>query len=123
MGQTITTIAQNVMGQAITDIFQGVNLTEHHLQASDEWSAIERIDVDTDKNFASWTEFFGPHPYNGDEFTTTQRYDLSNTEFVQAAVGSPNDTFTVHGYGANSNTAQDSPPFAAEDIIIVSSFL
>lgn len=119
MGQTITTMAENVVGQAITDIFQGVNLTQHRLDASDEWAAIERIDANTDKDFTSWEEFFGPHPYDGDEFTTVQRYDLSNTEFVQASVGFPNETFIVHGYGADSNIAQDTPPFAAEDIIIV----
>ena len=119
MGQTITNIAENVMGQTITDIFQGINLTEHHLQASDEWVATERINADTDSVFTSWTEFFGPHLYDGDEFTTTQRYDLSNTEFVQASLGFPADSFTVHGYGAGSDASQGTPPFAAEDIIIV----
>jgi hypothetical protein len=37
---------------------------------ANEWVATDLIDADTGQNFSSWDEFYGPHLYNGDNFTT-----------------------------------------------------
>ncbi|KAL5354942.1 hypothetical protein BJX96DRAFT_140397 [Aspergillus floccosus] len=42
------------------------------------WSYWNFVDVDGE-NFDSWSEFYGPHLYNGDNFTTNMRYNMSNS--------------------------------------------
>jgi hypothetical protein len=41
------------------------------------WSYWDFVNV-YGENFASWDEFFGPHSYNNDDFTTNMRYNVSN---------------------------------------------
>jgi hypothetical protein len=72
----------NVMGETITDFWNSLNATDdgYFELAADEWVATDRINANTNQNFTSWAEFFGPHLYNGDYFTTTvsiQRYGNS----------------------------------------------
>ncbi len=114
--------AADVIGQTTTTYFQTLSSTSDDFTTliASEWVATERINANTNRTFASWAEFFGPQEYNGDEFTTTQRYNLSNTLFDEAAVGDLVDGFVVYGYGNNSAPANAAPPYAAEDIIIVS---
>jgi hypothetical protein len=116
--------AADVIGQTTTTYFQSLSSTSNDFITliASEWVATERINANTNQTFASWAEFFGPQEDNGDEFTTTQRYNLSNTLFDEAAVGDLNGGFVVYGYGNNSAPANAEPPYAAEDIIIVSSF-
>ena len=113
--------AGDVMGQTITTYFEGLNDTDSYPLVADEWVVTDRINAETNRTFSSWAEFFGPHAFDGDEFTTTQRYNLSDTAFVEGAVGYPNETFTIYGYDNEPSPANNAPPFAAEDIIIVSS--
>jgi hypothetical protein len=40
------------------------------------WSYWDFVDVNGE-NFDSWNEFYGPHLYNGDNFTTNMRYNVS----------------------------------------------
>jgi hypothetical protein len=65
--------AANIMGSTLTDYFQSLNSTndDYSKLAADEWVATTRINADTHRNFTSWSEFFGPHTYNNDNFTTT----------------------------------------------------
>lgn len=42
------------------------------------WAYWNFVDVNGD-NFKSWDEFYGPHKYNGDEFTTIMRYNVSTS--------------------------------------------
>jgi hypothetical protein len=72
-----------------------------------------RADLDINGNdFTSWAEKYGPHEYNGDEFTSIIRWNLSD----------PTDIYTsgiiVDGY-QNRTDIPPSQPFAAEDIVIV----
>lgn len=64
--------AANVMGQTITDYFDSLSTTDQDYYGliGDEWVATDLINADTNQNFTSWPEFFGPHLYNGDNFTT-----------------------------------------------------
>lgn len=72
-----------------------------------------RADLDINNQpFTSWTEKYGPHEFNGDEFTSIIRWNLSD----------PIDIYTsgivVDGY-QNRTNIPPSQPFAAEDIVIV----
>ncbi|KUJ17685.1 uncharacterized protein LY89DRAFT_747417 [Mollisia scopiformis] len=111
----------DVMGNTITGYFQSLNTTDEDYYAliGDEWVATDLINANTNQNFTSWAEFFGPHLYNGDNFTTVQRYNLSSILFDDAATNT-NFSFAVYGYGANPAPANASPPWAAEDIVLLS---
>ncbi|KNG85575.1 hypothetical protein ANOM_006645, partial [Aspergillus nomiae NRRL 13137] len=66
------------------------------------------------KHFTSVEEKFGPHEYNGDQYTSIIRWDLDDP------LTTVNQTFgmgmEITGYGTRRNFTQ---PFAAEDIIIL----
>lgn len=66
----------DVMGETITDYFNSLNATDEDYYAltGDEWVATDLINANTNQNFTSWAEFFGPHFYNGDNFTTVVRF-------------------------------------------------
>lgn len=75
--------AANVMGETITDYFDSLNTTDENYYAlvGDEWVATDLINANTNQNFTSWAEFFGPHLYTGDNFTTVVRcYSIVLTE-------------------------------------------
>jgi hypothetical protein len=115
--------AANVMGSTITEYFGLFDTTDQMYEdlITNEWVATSKINADTNKLFASWEEEFGPpRSFDGDNFTTTQRYDLADTFFDSVAVDAPNKTYTVFGYGSNAAPANAAPAYAAEDIIIVS---
>ncbi|KAF4635118.1 hypothetical protein G7Y89_g2987 [Cudoniella acicularis] len=113
--------AADVMGTAITEYFQLFNSTSSTYEdlITDEWVATTKINADTNQLFTSWSEEFGPHSFDGDNFTATQRYNLTNTLFDSVAVDDTNDNFTVFGYGSNSASANAVPAYAADDIIIL----
>lgn len=109
------------MGETINYYFQElerINSTSEDVSTlySNEWVSATRINAETKKEFSSWSEFFGPHPLDGDNFTTTQQYNLSSPRFDDSAVGDEEGNFTVFGY--NSTTAAATPLYAAEDIIM-----
>jgi hypothetical protein len=63
--------------------------------------------------FASWDEKIGPQEVNGDQYTTTSRWNLSDV-YVPYTSGGIN----VTGYGALANVT-GSPKFAPENIVLV----
>jgi Ca2+-binding RTX toxin-like protein len=65
----------NVMGETITDYFNGVDTTseDYYILAANEWVATDRLNANTGNNFTSWAEEFGPVSEDGDQFTTTVR--------------------------------------------------
>ena len=72
-----------------------------------------RADTDMDGHaFTSWAEKYGPHAYNGDDFTSIIRWNLSD----------PTDIYTsgiiVDGY-QNRTAIPPSQPFAAADVVVV----
>ncbi|KAH0559692.1 hypothetical protein GP486_003789 [Trichoglossum hirsutum] len=112
----------NVMGKTMTGYWDSLNDTDddYYFLAANAWVATDRINANTGRNFSSWAEFFGPNLYNGDNFTNTQRYNLSSFIFDVAAIGNEDVAFAVYGYGANPAPPNAAPPYAAEDIIILS---
>lgn len=117
------TTPANVMGQTLTAAFHNLtaaNDTDTYFELVDsEWVATTRINANTNQTFASWPEFFGPSESNGDFFTTTQRYDLNNNDFVASTFDDIADNFTVFGYGSEKAAANTAPTYAAENIILV----
>ncbi|KAH8659319.1 hypothetical protein BGZ60DRAFT_456892 [Tricladium varicosporioides] len=112
------------MGQAISELFTVFNTSsdEYRLLAPTEFVALNRINANTGRLFGSWDEFFGPVAAGGDQFTTLQRYNLGDPIFTSEAVQDSGNNFTVFGYGTNGaaiNSAISQPPYAAEDIILL----
>ena len=62
----------NVMGETITEYWDSLDPTyeDYYNLLANEWVATDLIDANTRQNFSSWAEFYGPHLYNGDNFTT-----------------------------------------------------
>ena len=62
----------NVMGETITEYWDSLDPTyeDYYNLLANEWVATDLIDANTGQNFSSWAEFYGPHLYNGDNFTT-----------------------------------------------------
>ncbi|KAN0067577.1 hypothetical protein V8E54_014446 [Elaphomyces granulatus] len=116
--------AADVMGNTITSYFDSLDTSDpvYEALAANEWVSSDRLnaEVDPNRNFSSWQEFFGPHEYNGDAFTTIQRYNLSSSVFDISATndddGGDDGNFTVFGFTAST---ADEPPFNAEDIILL----
>ncbi|KAG4433289.1 hypothetical protein IFR05_011234 [Cadophora sp. M221] len=111
--------AANVIGKAMTDYFESIPSDDYdytYLYAN-EWVASTRLNANTNQPFASWEEFFGPQVINGDSFTTTQRYNLSDPLFDTLALEAYAEGFIVSGY--NKSVAEKLQLFAAEDIVIL----
>lgn len=98
-----TAFAENFNGSTPEDIFLytvGLNY-QHQLDVNDE--AIQ-----------SWDEMFGPEVINGDNFTSTIRYNFSD----EASYTYPG--FSVIGFLNNSNETSTPQPFKAENMVLVS---
>ncbi|KAL9109652.1 MAG: hypothetical protein Q9227_005689 [Pyrenula ochraceoflavens] len=106
-----------VLGNTFTQFFDdpSINEADYYRVSASDWVATDKLNANTGQNFSSWDEYFGPNEYNGDSFTTTQRYDLSNLYFDYEASGGLNG---LDGYGENQTAS--SPPYAAENIVILS---
>jgi hypothetical protein len=114
--------AANVMGNTITEYFRILDNTTELFRdlIKNDWVATTKINADTNQLFTTWSEEFGGPHANGDNFTTTQRYDFADIFFDYTAVDDPNQNFTVFGFGSNPAPANATPAYSAEDIIIVS---
>ncbi|KAE8142768.1 hypothetical protein BDV38DRAFT_234019 [Aspergillus pseudotamarii] len=97
--QSVQTLIKKATGESFADIA----LVRY-------WAYWNFVDVNGD-NFKSWDEFYGPHKYNGDEFTTIMRYNMSNSNPV-SILGQSGFKFL--------NPPAGDPPFAAENIVMFS---
>ncbi|KAL6709502.1 hypothetical protein ACN47E_001437 [Coniothyrium glycines] len=70
------------------------------------------LDVDN-QAFASWEQLFGPDQVNGDTFTTTLRYNYSDS------ISTTYTGFSVIGFGDNINETQTPQPFQAQDMVML----
>ncbi|MCJ1404358.1 hypothetical protein MMC11_007583 [Xylographa trunciseda] len=77
------------------------------------WAAPVYLDAATGENFTNWPEYFGPTQDRLDSFTTIQRDNLSNIIFDEQ-----NANEVIFGYG-NRTVTNPAPPFAAENIILL----
>ncbi|KAL9029600.1 MAG: hypothetical protein Q9196_002174, partial [Gyalolechia fulgens] len=105
--------AADVIGNTISNDFSSSNSSTQELYAGTAWAAGTFINADTGRNFSSWAELFGPHMYNGDYFTTTQRDNLSSVILDEAVGG-----IVVYGFGNRSATSPQ--PYDAKNIILLS---
>jgi hypothetical protein len=65
----------DILGNTFTTYFetQPLDYEDYSLLSASDWVATSLLNDETGENFTSWGEFFGPHPYNEDQFTTTVR--------------------------------------------------
>ena len=63
----------DILGNTFTNYYDNhpMNESTYYWMTARDWVATSRINADTGLNFSSWGEFYGPHLYNGDYFTTT----------------------------------------------------
>jgi len=106
----------NSLGQAYTEWWSrsGQDQTENYNWASSEWIVTNRINAATGKLFSSWDEFYGPDVSNEDKFSRSQQYNLSDENFDYSAFGD-----YPYGYDPSDPIARSSPPWAAEQIVIL----
>ena len=118
----------NVLGNTYTQYYQRYLAAQNgqNVSVTDElldipWAVLDYLNADTNQNFTSWSEFFGPHPDHGDFFSTVQRDNLSSILFDEVASGGYYDGtpagIVIYGYGNRSTTAP--PPFIPEDIVLL----
>jgi hypothetical protein len=106
----------NILGEAYTGWWDqpDTDQTENYNFAANEWVVTNRINAATGKAFTSWEEFYGPEDSNGEQFSGSQQYNLSDDNFDYAAFrGYP------HGYDPDQPVVNTSPPWAPEDIVIL----
>ncbi|MCJ1473175.1 hypothetical protein MMC13_001826 [Lambiella insularis] len=104
----------DILGNTFTNYYSpALNETFYDALSASDWVATDRINANTNQNFTSWGEFFGPHLYNGDNFTTTQRENLSSNIFDEVASGG------IVVYGFADRPANTSQPYASQDIVIL----
>lgn len=53
--------------------------------AADEWVVTDRLNADTSENFTSWEQYYGPRSFRNDNFSLTERYNLSSPVFAETA--------------------------------------
>ncbi|PVH95380.1 hypothetical protein DM02DRAFT_537479 [Periconia macrospinosa] len=66
-----------------------------------------------EEKFNSWEQMFGPDNINGDQFTSTLRYNFTD----EASYTYPG--FSVIGFLENSNETQTAQPFKAENMVML----
>lgn len=103
IGNTFTTYYQDNQF-ANSSVYAGLSVSD--------WVATDRLNAETGQNFTSWGEFFGPHVYNEDTFTTVQRENLTDSLFDNGALG-------IDIYG-ESIPATNPQYYSPENIILLS---
>lgn len=87
--------------------------------SAEVWTAPVYLNAATGRNFTGWPEFFGPHPDNGDFFTTPQRSNLSSIIYDLASTGDGDNSDGIVVYGFANRTTTMPPPYAAEQLVLL----
>ncbi|MCJ1321598.1 hypothetical protein MMC15_006943 [Xylographa vitiligo] len=107
----------DILGNSYTTFYNTYvdtfNATYLDYFVTNPWPAPVYLDAATGENFITWPEYFGPTQDRLDFFTTIQRDNLSNIVFDEQ-----NAYEVIFGY-ANRTVTNTAPPFAAEDIILL----
>ncbi|KAI1422379.1 hypothetical protein F5Y12DRAFT_624388 [Xylaria sp. FL1777] len=105
----------DVMGRTLTQYFDQLDTTDpdYPIFAVDEWVSSARLNAKTGSNFTSWDEFFGSVAPGNNGITSTQRFNLSSTVFIENSI--QDDNFILDTTTSTTST----PSWAAEDIIIL----
>ena len=69
----------DIVGEAFTSYFDGLTADDPQYVdfLADEWVVTPRLNAAADRNFSSWTEYFGPVQDNDDSFSLTVSLPLS----------------------------------------------
>ncbi|KAI4924401.1 uncharacterized protein J4E92_007482 [Alternaria infectoria] len=104
------------LGEAYTEWWDrsGRDQADSYSWASSEWIVTNRINAATGNSFSSWDEFYGPEASNGDKFSRSQQYNLSDESFDYSAFGD-----LPYGYDPSDPITNTSPPWAPEQIVIL----
>lgn len=83
----------DVLGNTFTQFWNspGLNDSYYYALSASEWVATDLLDANTGRNFTSWAEFYGPHIFDGDYFTTTVR----SKEYAHVSSDADNNTATL----------------------------
>lgn len=107
----------DALGNTFTNYYDNTDPAKmdppYEVLSAKDWTATDYLNAATGQNFTSFGDFFGPNPDHGDLFTTLQRENLSSVIYDEGA-----GDIVVFGFGNRSTKA--APPFAAEDVIILS---
>ncbi|KAA8644776.1 hypothetical protein EYZ11_005133 [Aspergillus tanneri] len=108
IGDTVSALWNNKRGRALanfqTAMDQGFSSDLRY------WTYWNFLDTNGE-TFSTWDDLYGPHEFNGDNFTSIIRYNLSNSNPTSVLV--PNFTFLEH-------SSTSTPPFKADNIVIFS---
>lgn len=69
----------NILGSATTSFWDSLSLQDEsevalrYQEVANEWVITPRLNAETGRNFTSWSEYFGPRNYQGDNFSLTVR--------------------------------------------------
>ena len=79
----------DVIGNTFTTYYetdQSANSSVYDALSANDFVSTDRLNAETGQNFTSWGEFFGPHEYNGDFFTTVERENITSSLFDNEAL-------------------------------------
>lgn len=108
----------DIIGNTFTTYYttsQSANSSAYDALSASDFVSTDRLNAETGRNFTSWGEFFGPHEYNGDSFTTVERENITSSLFDNQALG-------IDIYGA-SIPATNPQLYDPENIIILTDSL
>ncbi|KAF1946298.1 peptidase S41 family protein [Clathrospora elynae] len=111
----------NVIGTSVSEFWASLDENDpndaifQQQLVADEWVINTRLNAATGNNFTGWPEYQGPVNDNGDAFSLTERYDLANELFDQAAF----DQWIPMGYLANATVQGDTQRTWNPDQIVI----
>ncbi|KAH4891136.1 hypothetical protein HBI17_183340 [Parastagonospora nodorum] len=105
----------DILGTAYTEWWQSLDPDSFESQdsAASEWVAVNRINAATGRNFATWSEYFGPVQDRSDGFSQKQLYNLSDRVFDYDMFG-----WTYQPW-VNSSYDEDQPSWAPDEIVLL----
>ncbi|EMD87799.1 hypothetical protein COCC4DRAFT_199910 [Bipolaris maydis ATCC 48331] len=106
-----------IIGEVYESYFNSLNPSDPDYDdfLADEFVVTPRLNAATGQNFTSWAEYTGPVLEKGDSFSLTERYNLSNSAFTSALF----EGWVPLGYAPENPLGYNTPPFAAENIVIL----
>ncbi|KAI9708473.1 MAG: hypothetical protein M1820_003934 [Bogoriella megaspora] len=99
----------NILGSATTGYFEQ---TQQEMDSANEWIVTNRLNAETNRNFTSWEEYFGPRTFQADNFSLPERYNTSSKTFAAWAF----DGWIPYAYTTTPTTRQ---PWNARDIVLL----
>jgi hypothetical protein len=103
----------DALGNTLTPYWEGLTRDQgdYYYLLTNEWVITNRLNAATGEEYTTWDDYFlSTATYDGNYFTNLEQYNLTDTDFADQGAGVQIDT----GSGSSS------PPYAAEDIVLLS---